>query len=145
MTFVYEHISEEDKQQLDLPKLGFHRYLLVPSNWVIDRELDAFLIWISPDREPPHEHWYAFWWQGTVFSVAILQRQSILTTDGKRIIPVKFRAFLPLEVLSNNPELKNALVKIEEAIKVEVLSGAIAAGWGHDVSEVQVEYREDTL
>ena len=142
MTFVYEHISDEDKKRIDFSKITVLGHEADPYRWVIDRGLNAFLIRIIQDREPPHEEWYAFYWQNKIFSVGILEQNRVRTVNDKWAIPVKYRILLQEGILSGSPELTAILSKIEEAIQVEMRGSYMHTDWGKDIVSIQVKYSE---
>ena len=127
MTFVYEHISDEDKKRIDFSKITVLGHEADSYQWVIDREFNAFLIWIRPDREPPYEEWYAFCWQGKIFPVALREQDRIQISDNKWIVTVKYRTLLPEGISTKTPEFKSVFIKIQEAIVKPSSAGSIVS------------------
>ncbi len=41
------------------------------TKWTIDRAAGDFLIWIYPDRDPPHWTTYGFYWRGAAFNLKV--------------------------------------------------------------------------
>ena len=71
MPFVYEPITPADRERMELLNIMIgwkkpHAY-----DWAVDRDSGDFLVRIAPDREPPHWEWFAFWWNGRQFGVAL--------------------------------------------------------------------------
>lgn len=57
MVFVREVISDQDKEKIGAisSPAGGPIYL---TSWLADRERDAFLVWGSQDRDPPHHSFF---------------------------------------------------------------------------------------
>ncbi|WP_138504594.1 hypothetical protein [Nostoc sp. PA-18-2419] len=140
MTFVYEKISEQDKERIDFSKIKVG--LLTPNRdeWAINHELDAFLIFLIQEREPPHEHWYAFWWQGQVVGVAVIINDGPNSEDGKPTINGKIINFWSSgNWFDSHPEKNLITKKIREALAVHLQAQCDKAPWGTVVGEITVE------
>lgn len=141
MTFVYEKISDEDKRRIDFSKIKAWGHAVKPHRWVIDREQDAFFLFAHPEREPPYARWYAFWWKEQVFSVAVVEGQSLSRDDGLLIVPVQINVFMPHGVSASSPQIDAAVIKIKEAVEAEIRGSATDAGWGYKIAEVQIKVK----
>ena len=73
MTFTYEPITPADRDRMEALNImiGWRKPHVANTDWVVDRTTGDFLIWIAPDREPPHWMWFAFWWRNRLFSVGL--------------------------------------------------------------------------
>ena len=99
MNFVYEKISEEDKQRVDFEAIyGETGYIkqMTPSKWTIDRISGAFMIGVVIDREPPHIEEYALIWKGEVFRLFFEYVETPSKIEGKLVlteilIDIKYR------------------------------------------------------
>ena len=140
MTFVYEKISDEDKQRIDFSSIKVGSIKSNPHWWVIDRDLNAFLVWVIQEREPPHEHWYAFWWQGQVIGVAVIIKDGLNSENGKPTINGKIINFwTPGNSFDSHSEQNLITKKIKEALTIHLQAECDKAPWGTVVDEITVE------
>ncbi|MET0266007.1 MAG: hypothetical protein ABW202_10350 [Duganella sp.] len=139
MGFIYEDVPAEDKQRIDFSKIEAWNYRITPYSWVIDRDLDAFLIFGGPEREPPYGTWFAFVLKGKVFSVIGKWGNGNRTPDNKLIIPVEVNIYVPRDMPTPSPEVDAAVELIKEAFKVEIWESANISGWGHEIAEIIVQ------
>jgi hypothetical protein len=142
MTFVYERIPEADSQRLNDLKIciGGHRLIQTDHVWTINRELDAFMIWGYPEREPPHETWYIFWWKGQLTEVAIVEKPSGRTQEDYLIGQLEVMNIIPPQLILQNPvELNELLIQLKIAIEVDYRGEAKAANW-KPVAEVCIQF-----
>lgn len=139
MKFIFEDIPAEDKQRIDFSKIKAWNHEAKPHSWVVDRELDAFLVFGGPEREPPHGTWFAFVLKGKVFSVLGKWGNGSRTPDNKRIIPVEVNIYVPQGMPAPSAEVDAAVELIKEAFKVEIWESANISGWGHEISDIIVD------
>lgn len=59
------------------------------SEWTIDSDTGDFLIWIYPDREPPHWITFCFYWNQTVFSLKVAMTGDFLAGFSYRVMRVR--------------------------------------------------------
>jgi hypothetical protein len=74
MTFTYEPITPADKEQVDALNIRVRHAPPNTRNWVVNRENGDFLIWIGPEREPPHWTLFGFRWKGRLFGVGLKEQ-----------------------------------------------------------------------
>lgn len=140
MTFIYEPISEIDKQKIDFSQLKIGWRKANPDWWAVDRSDDGFLIWIIQEREPPHEHWYVFSWRGDSWEIPMLREDGPPTAEGKPTLIGKIQwrqsSRLALELKS---EISEFSLKLKEAAFVHLQGECNRAPWGAVVSAVLFE------
>ncbi|WAR43266.1 hypothetical protein [Methylomonas rapida] len=120
MTFVNELISEEEKNTFDFSIIELP-YQPRPRlyKWTIDRERNAFLIWVRQVREPPHHEIYAFIWKGLRFEPWLLYKGE-KSTNGKWIhIWTIDNVYLPKNFPLLNKDHDEMRAALEEALLVE--------------------------
>ena len=71
MPFTYEPITPADRERMESLNIMIGWKKPNAKHWTVNRETGDFLVWISPDREPPHWTWFALWWQGRIFRVEL--------------------------------------------------------------------------
>jgi len=112
MAFVNEYVSAEDAKKYDFARLfkRFDKSLLGHPTWTIDRENDAFLLWLRASREESRNYqMFAMWWKGKVFPVYLIP------TSGGRLNEKSFTHWrlmeleLPEELNLQRSEIVNAL------------------------------------
>ncbi len=120
MPFVNEVISEEEKNSFDFSIIDpSYQRRPKPSIWTIDRERNAVLVWVKPDREPPYPIIYAFMWKGLRFEPWVCYT-SEKAASGKLIQTCRIEhAFLPKGVPAFSKDVDEMLVALEEALLVE--------------------------
>ncbi len=67
MPFTYEPITPADGERMKSLNIMIGWKKPNARHWTVNRETGDFLVWIAPDREPPHWTWFAFLWQGRLF------------------------------------------------------------------------------
>lgn len=59
MPFTYEPITPADRERMESLNIMIGWKKPNAKHWTVNRETGDFLVWISPDREPPHWTWFA--------------------------------------------------------------------------------------
>ncbi len=76
MSYVWEYISEEDKQRIGFAELTRPWWRSEPSYWVVDRESGNFLIDVTPRNEDTRNQMNClFGWRGVLFSIDTTYKQ----------------------------------------------------------------------
>jgi hypothetical protein len=140
MPFVYEPVPEADKQRIDFSKIKVHLKKVNTYRWTVDRELDAFLIWGHPEREPPYARWYAFWWQGRIFDVARVEHPHLIAPDGRWIGKLEIVNIVPpVQMRHPGAELNAAVRAIRDAVRVDYLGMKSETKWKSLFADVQIQ------
>lgn len=90
MTFVYEPLTQVDRDRLEALKIKIDWVKPHDTHWSIDRQMGDFLIRIQQDREPPHYYIFAFWWRDALYWVNL--QGDTAPADGYHLALVKFGA-----------------------------------------------------
>ncbi|BBB69353.1 hypothetical protein UNDYM_5100 [Undibacterium sp. YM2] len=64
MAFVYERIPEADVVAFGLREIDKQFPMATASRWVIDRERNIYLRYMTYDREQPSQKNFSFFWKG---------------------------------------------------------------------------------
>jgi len=67
MTFRFEPLTDDDRARLRDLNVQIHWHKPNTNEWTIDRDSGDFLIWIAPDRDPPHWTRFAFHHEGHLY------------------------------------------------------------------------------
>ena len=137
MTFIHEIIPEDDKRSIDFTKIsGRFKHRSKPSQWIIDRSQDAILLWLYPNREPPHEEFYALSIRGVVFNIAVLDIES-KKPDGKLTLVRKIVRLTAANSSVGLDDVQKALSLAKEAL----LAGAKwdRSTYASNTDEIRVE------
>ena len=138
MAFAYEFISDEDQKKLAAfnPEGGLQNVNVL--EWTIDRELDAFLVWVRPEKGPPDGAWYAFVWRGAVFHVLIHEQSRTRRADGRWKVSIKMKTLSPAGMPPQSFEARSALILLHKAVQLEIREKELRTGEGKDIAEVQI-------
>lgn len=135
MAFVNEYVSAEDAKKYDLAALfkRFDKPLLGSPTWTIDRENDAFLLWLRSSREESRNYeMFAMAWKGNIFPVYLIP------TSGGRLSQKSFTHWQLMEL--ELPELLHAAhSQIIDALKA-ALAEYKAGGIGVPVADHTVTF-----
>ena len=76
MSYVWEYISEEDKQRIGFAELIRPWWRSEPNYWAVDRETGNFLMDVTPRNEDTRNQMnYLFGWRGAVLSIDTSYKQ----------------------------------------------------------------------
>lgn len=120
MAFVHEKIAAQDLK-IDFTSInsGFGRVLSMPSQWVIDRDRQAFLIWLEQESELPYAKFFALSWRGKVFNVVVSDVEARQQEGGELTLTQKIqRVYAPGDKSIGREELDQAAVLALEALLV---------------------------
>lgn len=69
MAYINEYVEKENRRTFILP----YGKKVTPGWWTIDKEKDNILFEYFEDREPPHDEYFAFYYQGYVMKIIARQ------------------------------------------------------------------------
>ena len=81
MAFVYERIPEADIVSYDLREIDKQFPMATASRWVIDRERNIYLRYMTYDREQPSHKNFTYFWKGNLFSLRLRSEGQELPDD----------------------------------------------------------------
>ena len=81
MAFIYERIQEADIVAYDLREIDKQFPMAVASRWVIDRERNIYLRYMTYDREQPSHKNFSFFWKGILLSLRLSSEGQSLDGD----------------------------------------------------------------
>ncbi len=81
MAFVYERIPEADIVSFDLREIDRQFPMATASRWVVDRERNIYLRYMTYDREQPSHKNFSYFWQGKLFSLSLRSEGQELPDD----------------------------------------------------------------
>ncbi len=138
MTFVSEPIPTDDLQRIDIAQISreCHKRINAPNRWVIDRNLDAFLFWGFPDREPPHATTYFFGWKNKIWLVEALKEDGPCNAHGQRTLNVTVRYIAGTEFDKENEANPAFADHVKEALRAFEQAGEDKAKWGNQIAPV---------
>jgi hypothetical protein len=142
MAFIYEKISEEDKQKNDFSKLQIGWLNRPdPTYWIIDRVSGDFLIWLRQEREPPHVDWYIFKKNdGKTFGASILWEGGSNTAEGKpTVVGLLKEIWQPDHQASYLSKDDPILSKILESAMLDQQTSWDQTTWGTIVEKIVIE------
>lgn len=138
MTFISEPISATDLQRIDISRISreCHKKIGTPNRWVVDRELDAFLFWGYPDREPPHPKTYVFGWKNKIWFVESIAEDGPLDEQGRLTILITVRYIAGTD-FDNEVEATPAFADyVKAALRAFEQAGEDRAKWGNQIAPV---------
>lgn len=71
MAFIYEKIPEQDIINYGLREIDQQFSMAVASRWVIDRERNIYLRYMSYDRDAPSCKYFSFFWKGALLRLRL--------------------------------------------------------------------------
>jgi hypothetical protein len=138
MTFVCEPVSTADLERIDITQISreSHKNIGTPDEWVVDRDLDAYLFWGYPDREPPHPKTYVFGWKKKFWLVEALGEDGPRNEHGQRTMNLTVRYIAGTEFdkeVEENPVFADY---VKDALRAFRQGLADCAPWGTQISPV---------
>jgi hypothetical protein len=71
VAFIYERIPEADIVAFGLREIDKQFPMSVASRWVIDRERNFYLRYLTYDREQPSHKNFSYFWNGNLYSLRL--------------------------------------------------------------------------
>ena len=85
MPFTYEPITPADSERMEALNIMLRWNKPQAYNWSVNRETGDFLVHIFQDREPPHWQWFALWWNGMLYCIAIEEKDHPNSPVGENV------------------------------------------------------------
>lgn len=122
MSYVWEYISEEDKQRIGYDELTKPFWRGAPSDWSVDRETGNFLLDVTKRHEDMrNELNYLFYWQGNLIAVDAIFKQIM---HAPFVSTYELTATKKIEFPSKSGLSRTAMLKeLRDAIECEKSSG----------------------